>query len=76
MEVPVQQIWRDLADFALVRTIFLHSDTANQSQLLHKPLDSLMIQGKIAFAKFHCNTAIAVSTFVFMIDGCNFYHRK
>lgn len=72
MEVPVQQIWRVLANFALVRMIFLLTDTANQSQLLHKPLGSLMIQGKIVFVKFCCNTAITVSTFVFMIDGCDF----
>ena len=29
MKVSVQQIWYNLTDFTLVRTIFLHSDTAN-----------------------------------------------
>ena len=43
MEVPIQQVWCDFADFALVRTIFLHSDTTNQAQLLHEPLDRLVI---------------------------------
>ncbi|MDD7645958.1 MAG: hypothetical protein PUJ35_01775, partial [Ruminococcus bromii] len=69
--VPVQQIWRNLADFALVRTILLHSDTANQAQLLHEPLDSLVIQGKIAVVKFCCNAAITIPSFVFVIYGCD-----
>lgn len=44
MEIPIQQIRRDFTNFTLVRAIFLYSDTANQPQLLHKPLDSFMIQ--------------------------------
>ena len=72
MEVSVQQIWCDLADFTLVRTIFLHSDTANQAKLLHEPLDCLVVQGEIAVVKFCCNAAVAVSTFVFVVDGYNF----
>ena len=43
IEVPVQQIRSNFSHFTLVRTIFLDSDTANQSQLLHKPLDCLVI---------------------------------
>ena len=43
MEVPIQQVWSDFADFALVRTILFRSDTANQAQFLHKPLDRLVI---------------------------------
>ena len=72
MEIPVQQIWRNLADFTLVRTILLHPDTANQAQLFHKPLDGLVVQGVIAVVKFCCNAAVAVSTFVFVVDGYNF----
>ena len=72
MEVPVQQIWCDLADFTLVRTIFLHSDAANQSKLLHEPLDCLMVQGNIAVAQFCCNAAVAVTSLVFAVYGCDF----
>ena len=42
MEVPIQQIWCDFAHFALIRALFLRSDTANQAQLLHKPLNRLV----------------------------------
>ena len=30
-----------------------------------------MIQEKIALAKFCCNAAISVSSFVFVVDGCD-----
>ena len=73
MEVPVQQVWCNLPNFTLVRTIFLHSDTANQAQFLHNPLDSLVIQAEIALVKFCCNAAIAVSPFVFVVNGYDFY---
>ncbi|MDD6948431.1 MAG: hypothetical protein PUI75_05315, partial [Subdoligranulum sp.] len=53
------------------RTILLHPDTANQAQLLHEPLDGLVVQGNITVVKFCCNTAIAISTFVFVVDGHN-----
>ena len=71
MEVPVQQIWRDLTNLTFVGTILFHPDTANQAQLLHESLHSLMVQGVIAAAQFCCNTAVAVSTFVFMVYGCD-----
>ena len=72
MKVSVQQIWSNLADFTPVGTIFFHSDMANQTQLLHEPLDCLVVQGNIAVVKFCRNAAVAVSTFVFVIDGCDF----
>ena len=68
-EVPIQQIRCDFAHFSLIRAILLHPDTANQAQLLHQPLDSLVVQEEIALVKFCCNAAIAVSSFVFMVDG-------
>ena len=71
MEIPIQQIWYDFAYFSLVRTILLHPDTANQAQLLHKPLDSLVVQREFTLAKFCRNPAIAVSSFVFVVDGCD-----
>ena len=71
MEIPIQQIWCDFAYFSLVRTILLHPDTANQAQLLHKPLDSLVVQREFTLAKFCRNPAIAVSSFVFVVDGCD-----
>ena len=52
--------------------LILHSDMANQAQLLHEPLDCLVVQGNIAVVKFCRNAAVAVSTFVFVIDGCDF----
>ena len=72
MKVSVQQIWRNLADLTPVGMIFFHSDMANQAQLLHEPLDCLVVQGNIAVVKFCRNAAVAVSTFVFVIDGCDF----
>ena len=73
MEILIQQIWCDFAHFTLVRTILLHPDTANQAQLLHKPLDSLVIQRQIAVAQFHRDAAIAVSASVFMVNCRNFF---
>ena len=72
MKVSVQQIWSDFANFTLVRTIFLHSDTANQAQLLHEPLDRLVVQGEISVVKLYCNAAITVSSFVFVVYCCDF----
>ena len=72
IEVPVQQIWRNFAHFSLVRTIFLDSDTANQAQFLHKPLDSLVVQEKSSAVKCHCDTPVSVSSFVFVVDSGDF----
>ena len=69
MEVPVQKIRSDLTNFILVGTVFLHFDTANQFQLFHKPLDSLVIQKNIALSKFYCNTTIAKPAFAFVVDS-------
>ena len=52
--------------------ILLHPDTANQAQLLHESLDSLVVQGNVAAVQFCCDTAVTVSTFVFVVDGCDF----
>ena len=71
MEIPIQQIWCDLADFTLVRPIFLHSDTANQPQLLHQSLDGLVVQGDITVSQFCRNAAVSISSFVFVIYGCD-----
>ena len=73
MEIPIQQVWRNFAHFTLVRAVFLHPDTANQAQLLHKPLDSLVIQRQIAVAQLRCDAAIAVSATVFMVDCCDLF---
>ena len=71
VEVSVQQIRRNFADFTPVGTIFLHSDAANQTQLLHEPLNCLVVKGKIAVVKFCCNAAITVPSFVFVVYGCD-----
>ena len=63
IKVPIQLVRRDLADFTLVRLVLLHS---------HKTLDSLVVQENIAAAQICCNTAVTVSTFVFVIYSCNF----
>ena len=73
MKVPLQKIRCNFAHFALIRAVFLHPDTANQAQLLHKPLDSLVIQRQIAVAQFHRDAAIAVSASVFMVNCRNFF---
>src|SRR5699024_11317681 len=52
IEVSVQQIWRNPANFSFVRAIFLDSDTANQAQFFHQPLDSLVVQEKSSTAKY------------------------
>ena len=62
----------NLSNLALVRTIFLHPDTADQPQFLHKPLNTLVVQEEIVVAKFCCNAAIAVSSLVFVINCCDF----
>ena len=53
MEIPIQQILRDFACFAIVRTVFLHSGTADQPRLLHRTLDGPMVQGQSPAAKFN-----------------------
>ena len=72
MKVSVQQIWSNLADFTPVGTIFFHSDMANQAQLLREPLDCLVVQGNITVAQFCCNAAVAVTSLVFAVYGCDF----
>ena len=69
MEIPVQQIGGNFAHFSLVRTIFFGSYTAKQPHLLHKPLHSLVIHTKPSATKCDGNTSIAISTFVFVVDG-------
>ena len=61
MEIPIQQIWRCPAQFFLVGTIFLHSHTADQIKLLHKPLDGLVVQGQLTVMQICCDPAIAAS---------------
>ena len=73
MEVPIQQIGRNFAHFSLVRAIFLHPDTTNQAQLLHKSLDSLVIQRRVAVTCTGRYAAIAVSSSVFMVDCRDFF---
>ena len=46
IEVPIQQIGGNFPYFTLVRAILFDSDTANQPQLLHKPLDCLVVHEK------------------------------
>ena len=76
VEIPIQQIGHDFAHFSLVGAIFLHPDTANQAQLLHKPLDSLVVQEEIALVKFCCHAAIAVSPLVFVVNCCDFFFGR
>ena len=73
MEIPIQQVWRNFAHFTLVRAVFLHPDTANQAQLLHEPLDSLVIQRQVAVTQLCRDVAIAVSASAFMVDCHNFF---
>ena len=68
MEIPIQQVWCNSAHFTLVRAVFLHSDTANQTQLLHKPLDSLVIQWQIAVTQLRCDTTVTISAFIFVVN--------
>src|SRR5699024_44778 len=56
MEVSVQQIGRNLAHFSFVRAIFLDSDTTNQAQFFHHPLNSLVVQEKSSAVKYHSDT--------------------
>ena len=76
MEIPIQQVWRNFAHFTLVRAVFLHPDTANQAQLLHEPLDGLVIQREFALAKLFCDAAIAVPTLVFMVNCRDFFFDR
>ena len=72
IEIPIQQIGHNFAHFSLIRTVFLHSDTANQPQVFHKSLDRLVIQVKSTVAQFYRDTAIAIPASVFMINSSNF----
>ena len=76
MEIPIQQIRCIFAHFSLVGAVFLHPDTANQAQLLHQPLDGLVVQREFALAKLCCDAAIAVPTFVFMVNCRDFFFDR
>ena len=41
--------------FSLIKAIFLHSDTADQTQFLHEPSDGLVVHSK-ASAVQHCRS--------------------
>ena len=71
IKIPLQQIWRDFSHFSLIRTVFFDSDTTNQTQQLHQPLNRLMIEIKPTIAQFCRDTTIAISTFVFVVDSNN-----
>ena len=71
-EITLQQIWRNSADFALVRSVFLHANATDQSKFLHKVLNSLVIQRDFSVVQFHCDAPIAVSSLVFVIDCDDF----
>ena len=51
-------------------------NTANQAQLFHKPLDSLVVQEEIALAKFCRDPAIAVPAPVFVVNRCDFFLNR
>ena len=64
VEVPFEQVRRNLSHLALVRAIFLHPDTANQSQLFHQALDSLVVELEAALVQLHCDPAVAIASLV------------
>ena len=69
MEVPIQQIGRNFSHLTLVGAIFLHPDTANQPQLLHESLYSLVVEMNPSAVQRCGNASVAISAFVFLIDG-------
>ena len=72
IEVTVQLVRSDFPHFTRVRTILLDSDTASQSQILHKPLNCLVIFWKFMVAWFNRDTAVSVLSFVLLVNRDNF----
>ncbi len=66
----------NFAHFSLIRAILLHPDTANQAQLFHKPLDSLVVHREFTLAKFCRDPAIAVPAPVFVVNRCDFFLNR
>ena len=65
-EITLEQIRCNLADFTFVRVILLHSHTTNQTYLLHKALDGLVIQVNLAIPYCLINGAVHFA-------GCSFF---
>ena len=66
MEVTIQQIVCYLAHFTLVRTVFLHPDTADKTQFLHQSLHSLVVDGEILVVKLVRDAPVAIPSLVFV----------
>jgi len=73
MEITPKEIRRDLTNFTLVRTVFLYSNTASDAHFFHQTLHRFVIKQDVSLAKFSCNTAISISSLVFVIYCCYFF---
>ena len=73
MEVSVEQVRSDFADFPFIRSISFDADLAFQPQLLHKPAYSLVIDDISAVSHLQRYPTIAVSTLILVVDGGYFF---
>ena len=71
VKVADNEIWCDLADFSLVRAIFLDPDETLELRLFHEPLDGLVVDGISAVSHLRCNPTVTIPSAVFIEDGCN-----
>ena len=71
LEVPIQQIFSNFAHFTLVRTVFLHPNTANKAQFLHQPLYCLVIDDKILVVKLVRDAPVAIPSLMLMEQFCD-----
>ncbi len=68
LKVLLQKIWRDLADKPLVRMIFSLSWAGRQVVFLHKPGNTLFIDGVAAVFKLLCDPGISILPVIFLKD--------
>lgn len=72
LKVSLQQIWRNLSHLALVRTIFLHPNSAHQPKLLHQSGDYLVITMNLPVFQLRCDSPVTVSAPVFFKNCLDF----
>ena len=64
-------IGRNFTHFTLVRTVFLHPDTADKTQFLHQSLHSLVVDGEILVVKLVRDAPVAISSLMIMEQFCD-----
>ncbi len=66
LEVPVKNVWRNLADGAFVRAVTFLAYLAFQAKLDHQSLNCLVIDAQSFVSQLKGHTPIAISAFALL----------